>query len=162
MTMPEIRLAGPEDAAAVAGLLHAMDAHYGLDVAADLGEALAMVMRTITTGEGTRFVLALAESRPVGLACFVVLRPGRRLAGLVFIKELFVIEGARGRGIGTALFRWLASYARENGIARIDLTTERVNVGAQRLYERIGGIRQDKVFYRFDLETGPPLPDPSV
>jgi GNAT superfamily N-acetyltransferase len=150
------RLAGPEDAAAVAALLHALDAHYlGEDRAPPIEAALAMVQRTLAAKEGTRFALAFAGGRPVGIACFALVRPGHRLGGLIYLKDLFVEASARGHGVGAGLMRWLAAYARVQGVARIDLTTERDNPGSQALYERLGGRRMDtKIFYRFDLVDG--------
>jgi GNAT superfamily N-acetyltransferase len=95
----------------------------------------------------------------VGLACFVLVRPGHQLAGLIHLKELFVEESARGQAVGTALMRWLADFARARGIGRIDLTTESGNRRARAFYERLGGQQMDKVFYRFSLGTGVLPPD---
>jgi GNAT superfamily N-acetyltransferase len=149
-----IRLAMPEDAPAVAELIRALDLHYaGPETAQPLAPTLAMVERTMREAEGTRFALALLGGRAVGLAGFAVLRPGFRLTGLLFVKELFVAEDARGQAVGAALMRWLADYARERGITRIDLTTDGGNQGAQAFYERLGAERMNKVFYRFNLAT---------
>ncbi|MGO4572042.1 GNAT family N-acetyltransferase [Microvirga sp. 2TAF3] len=154
MPQPHIRLAAPEDAPDVAALIRALDLHYvGPDVAQPIEPTLAMVERSMLEAEGTRYALAYLSGRAVGLACFAVLRPGSRLSGLLFVKELFVTEDARGQAIGNALMTWLAGYARSQGIARIDLTTDGGNRGARAFYERLGAVRQDKVFYRFNLST---------
>jgi GNAT superfamily N-acetyltransferase len=154
--MPEIavRLATLEDAADVAALVRAVDLHYvGSEVAQPLEPTLAMVARSMREQEGTRYALAYREGQPVGLACFAVLRPGFKLSGLLFIKELFVDDHARGQEVGTVLMRWLADYARAQGLTRIDLTTDGTNTGAQAFYERLGAERMNKVFYRFNLST---------
>ena len=152
MSEPQIRLAALEDAPAVAALIRALDLHYvGEGAAQPIGPTLAMVERSMREAEGTRYALASIDGRAVGLACFALLRPGNRLAGLLFVKELFIAGDARGRAVGAALMRWLADYARARGVTRIDLTTDSGNRGAQAFYERLGAERMDKVFYRFDL-----------
>jgi GNAT superfamily N-acetyltransferase len=154
--MPEtiVRLADPQDAGAIAELVHALEGHYGgEDQACPVEDTLAMVQASMAGQEGTRYALAFADDQPVGLACFSLLRPGFRLTGLLFVKELFIAEPARGRAVGAALMRWLADYARIRGITRIDLTTDSTNTGAQAFYERLGAERMNKVFYRFNLST---------
>lgn len=154
MPQPVIRLATSEDAPDVAKLVRALDLHYaGPEVAKPLAPTLSMIEQTMREGEGTRFALAFRDGRAVGLACFAILRPGFRLTGLLFVKELFVTEDARGQAVGAALLRWLADYARERGVTRIDLTTDGANRGAQAFYERLGADRMNKVFYRFNLST---------
>jgi GNAT superfamily N-acetyltransferase len=154
--MPEIavRLATPEDAADVAALVRALDTHYvGPDIAQPLAPTRAMVERSMREAEGTRYALAFRDGRAVGLACFAVLRPGFKLSGLLFVKELFVESEARGQAVGVVLMRWLARFARTEGLTRIDLTTDGANAGAQAFYERLGAERMNKVFYRFNLST---------
>jgi GNAT superfamily N-acetyltransferase len=154
--MPEnvVRLANLEDAADIAALIRALDLYYGgPEVAQPLEPTQTMVERSMREQEGTRYALACRDGRPVGLACFAVLRPGFKLSGLLFIKELFVEGEVRGQAVGVVLMRWLADYARAQGLTRIDLTTDGTNTGAQAFYERLGAERMNKVFYRFNLST---------
>ncbi|MDJ1159700.1 GNAT family N-acetyltransferase [Chelatococcus sp. SYSU_G07232] len=146
------RFATAADATAVAGLIDALDRYYlGEARAPGYARTLAMVETVFATREGTHFLLASLGDRPVGVACLAVLRPGHRLQGVVFVKDLFVLEALRGRGIGAAMLRAIAAFARDSGIGRIDLTTDMANAGARRLYERLGATRMEKVFYRFSL-----------
>jgi GNAT superfamily N-acetyltransferase len=149
----ECREASLDDADVVGALIHAMDAHYIGARAPSTSEAAAMVRRTIAIREGTRFTLAFVEGAPVGVACWVVIRPGHRLSGLVFLKDLFVLESMRGTGVGRALMAALARRAADEGIGRIDLTTDRGNEGARRLYLALGAAEQEKVMLRFDGEV---------
>ncbi len=154
MSPVHIRLADPEDAADVAALVRAVDLHYvGPEVAQPIEPTKGMVEKSMRESEGTRYAMAYLEGQPVGLACFAVLRPGFKLSGLLFVKELFVESQVRGQAVGAALMRWLADYARARGITRIDLTTDGTNTGAQAFYERLGAERMNKVFYRFNLST---------
>jgi len=158
MPEPSVRPAGIADAGMVAGLIQALESHYADDGrSSPFEQALATVQASMTSREGTRYALAFLDGEPVGLACFAVLRPGNDLRGLIYLKELFVAEQARGKAVGTALMGWLADHARRQGIGRIDLTTDAANTGARAFYERLGAERQDKVVYRFDLTAdGPP------
>jgi ribosomal protein S18 acetylase RimI-like enzyme len=97
--------------------------------------------------EGTRFVLARGDGEPLGVACIAVIRPGRDLKGLVYLKDLFVVETARGYGVGKRIMRFLAHFANENGIGRIDFTTDRSNEAAQRFYALLGACAQQKMHY---------------
>jgi GNAT superfamily N-acetyltransferase len=154
MSPVHIRLADPEDADDVAALVRAVDLHYvGPEAAQPLEPTKGMVEQSMRGSEGTRYAVAYREGQPVGLACFAVLRPGFKLSGLLFVKELFVESQVRGQAVGAALMRWLADYARARGITRIDLTTDGTNTGAQAFYERLGAERMNKVFYRFNLST---------
>jgi GNAT superfamily N-acetyltransferase len=151
----QIRLMETGEANAVARLICSLETHYnGVGNAPSVESARAMVERSVREGEGTRYAVAWRNGHPVGLACFAVLRPGRDLKGLLFLKELFVEDFARGQAVGEALMAWLAAFARVESLGRIDLTTDAANSGARAFYERLGGERKDKVFYRFELGTG--------
>jgi ribosomal protein S18 acetylase RimI-like enzyme len=154
----QIRMATAADCDAIGALMAAMATHYGgPEDAVEEKAAALMVATTLATQEGTRFLLAVDASppaaKPVGMACFVVIRPGRRLQGLIYLKDLFVPAANRGQGIGRQLMAQLAQFAIANDIGRIDLRTSGSNVGAQRLYEALGGVRQDKIAYTFDPAT---------
>lgn len=49
-----------------------------------------------------------------------------------------ILEGYRGRGIGTAFFAHLDEWAREKGVLRLELTVECRNTAARHLYEKSG------------------------
>ena len=62
-------------------------------------------------------------------------RPGR---GELYIDGIAVSASARGRGIGTALLQEAETIARENGFDKVRLDVIDSNLGAQRLYQRLG------------------------
>ena len=72
---------------------------------------------------------------------------------MLFLKDLYVTEQARGLGIGRALLVAMARIAVDENYCRIDWTTDATNEGAQRLYDRLGVPRHDKAFYRLSGET---------
>lgn len=155
MTIANIRFAELEDAETVAQLVREMDQHYrpGEELRPET-DYRRMAEETIATREGTRFVVAWdREGQGAGLACVAIMRPGRDLQGLLYLKDLYVPERARGGGNGTRIIRFLSAFAVENGIGRMDFTTDIDNIGAQRLYDSLGGVRKEKVYYTLPIEA---------
>jgi GNAT superfamily N-acetyltransferase len=140
------------DIDAVAELLRAMDAYYGDPLPAP-DDYASMVAATMASQEGTRFVLCFRDGEPAGLGCFAVLRPGSDLAGLIFVKDLFVRTELQGRGLGRELMRFIAEFAVTAGIGRIDLATDESNEGARKLYESLGGKLRPAAYYTFSQDV---------
>lgn len=138
----EIGRAGPEDAAAIARLLHEFNSEYDEPtpgVAALTGYArqlleqdeMAVLLAERPRGEG-------AGDGPDGLA-LIRFRPcvwtGEPEAHL---QELYVVPPLRGRGIGRALLEATMAVAREAGATGIDLNTGTTDTAARALYESCG------------------------
>jgi GNAT superfamily N-acetyltransferase len=75
------------------------------------------------------------------------------MARIFILNDLFVARGARCRGVGSALLRAAAEYARDAGAVRLVLSTELTNATAQSLYERLGWKR-DTAFCVYQLGLG--------
>lgn len=149
-----VTLAGPNDVKAIAALFAAMDRHYqGRTLPEE--DWVEKTARYLAEPEnGTRYALARVNGAPVGIACFTLFRHGLVHAGSLFLKDLYVLKTARGSGAGEALMRFVARFARDRGVDRIDLTVDAPNDGAIRFYARLGGQpNADKQFYRFDGEA---------
>lgn len=56
----------------------------------------------------------------------------------LWLEELYLREGARGKGLGSAFFRFLLDMAAKEGIARVRLEVEPDNTRAAALYTRLG------------------------
>jgi GNAT superfamily N-acetyltransferase len=78
------------------------------------------------------------------------------MARIFILNDLFVTPAARGRGVGSALLRAAAEYARGAGALRLVLSTELTNTTAQSLYERLGWKR-NTAFCVYHLALGEPL-----
>ena len=154
-TMLDIRLCGGDDQADVARMNRAMDLFYNPAIEpSPAGDVIGLLQRIEADPElGTQIALARQDGEPVGIAFFALIHPGRRLGGVLFLKDLFVIEDARGQGVGEALVRFLAAHARAKGIGRLDLTAEPHNAGAQRFYERMGMVVRPAIYYRLEGEA---------
>ena len=147
-----LRLAGPDDWAALARLIDAMDLYYGDP--ARLPRETEAAAKAWLRGEDsdTRFALAFDGTEAVGLACFAILHPGNELRGLVFLKDLFVLESWRGQRIGERIMAFLADYCGQRGIGRIDWVVE--NERSQAFYEGLGAtVQEQKTFMRLDADA---------
>ena len=62
----------------------------------------------------------------------------------LYIDDLCVDESARGRHIGSALYRYVLDYARETGCYNVTLNVWACNESARRFYEHMG-LTQQKI-----------------
>jgi GNAT superfamily N-acetyltransferase len=92
-------------------------------------------------GSAPRFGAFVAEhaGKIVGIAVHYQIPWTFDLKPTVILKELFVAEDARGRGVGHALFDRLRAHAVEIGAARVSWTVLADNDPAKRFYEGVGG-----------------------
>ncbi|MEM7596105.1 MAG: GNAT family N-acetyltransferase [Pseudomonadota bacterium] len=92
-------------------------------------------------------LMAFQGDTPLGFATWVLTFPsGTDIA--LYMKELFVSEGARGHGVGRALMAGLVRIAEEEGCCRFDWQTDQDNPGAQAFYTRLKAPLYEKVTYR--------------
>ncbi|PBC06566.1 GNAT family N-acetyltransferase [Mesorhizobium sp. WSM3859] len=146
----DIRWARVDDAEALATVFCAMATHYR-QAPLDHGRATAIARQWLGDESPAypHFALAFADGEVAGLASVAIAHPGIDLERLMFLKDLFVRDSARSKGVGRALVGFLAGYCVGKGIGRIDLTAEDWNEGALRFYERLGVERHgQKVFLR--------------
>jgi ribosomal protein S18 acetylase RimI-like enzyme len=70
------------------------------------------------------------------------------------VKDIFLRDGFRNRGIGRAIIQRLAALAVERGCTRVDWTAETSNPRALEFYDRLGVPRvESKVYYRLEGDT---------
>lgn len=67
------------------------------------------------------------------------------------LNDLYATDAARGRGVGTALLDAAKEFVISTGAKGILLETGRDNMGAQRLYEAQGYVR-DTGYYTYYLD----------
>jgi GNAT superfamily N-acetyltransferase len=147
----EIRFFESRDVESVTDLLHDMSVHYNGDNASDRMAVRAnLVDRILGANSGVRLVVAVADSRVMGLAAISILYPAPKERGQLFMKELYVHSSCRGAGIGKHLMGWIARYAVQNDCVRFDWTAEASNPGAVRFYSELGAHRvEEKIYFRF-------------
>ena len=116
-------------------------------------------LRTTLFGERqvAEVVIASYKGEPAGFALFFhsystfLGQPG------IYLEDLFVIPGVRGRGIGRILLSFLARLAVERGCGRLEWAVIDWNEPAIRFYKRLGAqVLEDRRTYRL---TGDALED---
>src|SRR3954469_18457263 len=154
-------VAEPGEAETVARLLVAFRDHLGVEWPSD-NAFLAGVERLIETHDAV-YVLGSADedSPPAGVAQ-VRFRYGIWWAAEdCLLEDLFVLESARGSGLGRALLERVVQLARERGCRRIELDVNDNNAAALALYESMGFGNDDprygggNLFMRLHLERRP-------
>jgi GNAT superfamily N-acetyltransferase len=69
----------------------------------------------------------------------------------LYLKELYIIEAARQKGIGRLLMKRLYDIAVKTGCSRVEWTTDQDNPDAQRFYSELGvPVKESKLFYRIE------------
>jgi ribosomal protein S18 acetylase RimI-like enzyme len=67
------------------------------------------------------------------------------------LNDLYVKEQARGKGFGEQLLKKAITLAEETGAKGVLLETGKENVTAQRLYQKIGFVRETNYYYCFSI-----------
>lgn len=132
----EIRFATPDDCALLLRLIRALAV---FERAPDAVVATETDLLRYGFGAERQFeaILAFLDGEPVGFAAFHsrfstwLGRPG------LFLEDLFVIEEARGHGVGRRLMARLAAIAIERGWGRVDFQVLDWNP-ARGFYEQLG------------------------
>lgn len=75
------------------------------------------------------------------------------------LNDLYVVPGHRGSGVGRALMDRARAHAEATGAGGLDLSTQKSNHGAQRLYQTAGWHRDDE-FYHYELSLPRQNPEP--
>lgn len=88
--------------------------------------------------------VALVDGRPVGFTQLYPSFSSGALARIYILNDLFVDPQARHAGVGRALVKAAADYARRVGALRLILSTELTNTAAQALYEKLGWQRNTR------------------
>ncbi|GLY29880.1 hypothetical protein Kisp02_32450 [Kineosporia sp. NBRC 101731] len=87
----------------------------------------------------------------IGFASYSFLWPASGATHTLFVKELFVAESHRGKGLGTLLFEQILQIANSReDCSRVEWTADRNNPTATRFYTA-QGFKEDegKVYYRW-------------
>lgn len=146
-----VRPVDADDLDRFAGLITQMEHHYG----GEIGSAAVKERLKKRFQEYSDLVFLIAEEAGdlLGHATMSPLFPAGAVNPAYFIKDIFVSEAARGRGVGEALLRACAAEARKRGAPRLDLTVDENNPDASRLYERLGAIDTKKKYLRWADES---------
>lgn len=153
-----IRPAAPGDAVAIADLIEEIERYYGGPPGEPLDERRSQVRNALFSPEPlARVVVAEDDGSVVGLAAYSYLWPAAGATHSIFLKELFVREGARRTGIASSLFReiYREATARDD-CSRVEWLADRDNDLARTFYENLGVPELgDKIVYRVRRDEFP-------
>lgn len=94
-------------------------------------------------------LLAWDDNDLVGFAAYSFLWPAIGLTRSLYLKELYIAEKARRKGVGKLLMRHLHTLAIERSCSRVEWQTDLENLDAQRFYANLGvPVDESKLFYR--------------
>jgi GNAT superfamily N-acetyltransferase len=130
-----IRAAEPRDLPAVVALVRALAEYEKLP-----GPDAAAARRLADDFAAARYSLFVAEAgaQVIGYALYFFTYSTFLAQPSLYLEDLFVHPGARGRGIGERFMRALAGEAVRRGCGRFDWTVLDWNVDAQKFYRSLG------------------------
>ena len=67
------------------------------------------------------------------------------------LNDLYVKESARRKGVAEKIIKQAIDFAEETGAKGILLETGQANIKAQKLYEKIGFIKESSYYYYFPI-----------
>ena len=147
MNTCKTRRANIEDANKIAPLFDAYRQFYGQEPNLEFAEQF--IHSRLLNKESIVFIAEDVTGNALGFCqiypsfCSVIAAP------IFVLYDLFVSPEIRKAGIGRLLLEQAHLHAKENKIARMDLTTAKTNLTAQSLYESLGWVRDD-IFYAYN------------
>lgn len=131
-----IRTARPEDASAIAEMANALNVHVGK--APDVFSAEIVLRDAFGSDPAFALLLAEREGEVVGYAMFVPSYNSDVGARSVALVDLFVIEKARGQGLGTALMAAVAAETVRRGARCLEWAVLSADRRARDFYASLG------------------------
>lgn len=148
------RHAEPSDLPAIADLLYEVEAFYG---ATDLPprepweQQIASLL--FSSAPAAHVLLAVDADGPQAFASYSFLWPAAGVTKSLYLKELYVRETHRGRGLGTGLMAQLYTIAQQTGSSRLEWATDTDNTDAQAFYDKLGATpTSGKIMYRAERD----------
>jgi GNAT superfamily N-acetyltransferase len=152
--MITVAAAQPTDGTAIAELAEEMDRFYGATEVEPLELRIRQINDAIFSNPPSAYsLLAWETNKLVGFAAYSFLWPAAGLTRSLYLKEMYIAETARRKGIGKLLMQHLYDIAARHDCSRVEWTTDQDNVDARRFYAELGvPVRESKLFYRIEGE----------
>ncbi|MFC4323070.1 GNAT family N-acetyltransferase [Litchfieldia salsa] len=96
--------------------------------------------------KGIQFI-AEEDGRLLGFSTLYFSFSTTKADKITIMNDLFVVENARGTGVGQELFKQCEKYTKENEYAHMGWVTATDNYNAQRFYEKMGGSQSNWLNY---------------
>jgi GNAT superfamily N-acetyltransferase len=150
--MVDIRSADQEDAEVIAALMEDLDRFYGVTHIESASERVPQIAAALFAEPKAAYVLLAWEGEQlVGMAAYSFLWPAAGVTRSLYLKEIYVIEAFRHKGVGRLLMQRLCQAAAEHECSRVEWTTDKGNSLGEDFYEQLGvPENQEKIFYRLE------------
>jgi GNAT superfamily N-acetyltransferase len=149
----ELGAATPEELpqlVALLGMLFSQEAEFAPD---DAKQSLALG-KILSDASAGRVYVAREGGRVVGMASLLYSISTAEGGLAASFEDLIVRPERRGRGIASALVRFVIAEARKQGVLRLTLLTDAQNKRAQALYARSGFRPSGMLAMRLHLREG--------
>ena len=152
--MLTIVAAEPNDAIALAELIDELDRFYGATEFTPCEERVKEIQAIVFREHPAAYVLlARDHSQVVGFAAYSYLWPAVGLTQSLYLKELYVREDSRRKGVGKLLMNRLLEIAVANGCSRVEWAADSDNPLALGFYRKLGYQESHgKVLFRVGLD----------
>lgn len=111
------------------------------------------ISERISNGESVIFVAVDDNEKVQGFVqlypSFCSIDAGR----ILILHDLYVDESMRNQGVGKLLMDRATQYARDSGVVRLDLLTDKTNFPGQALYEKLGYEKTLEDFFAYSLRV---------
>ena len=141
---------GPEEMDQVLPLIAGYQTFYGAKP--DTERNRSFFSRFLHPSGVGQLLGAWVDGTLVGFATLYWFYSSTKAADSVLMNDLFVREGARGKGIGRALIQSALDEARRRGAAHLEWFTAPDNATAQRLYDSVPGAGRS-TWYAYEIEA---------
>ena len=131
-------------------LLPLMRAYADFYEVSPADEALLELSRALIADpvhEGMQFLARDDSGRAIGFATVYWLWSTTSATRIGLMNDLFVAPEGRGSGAAEALIERCRAACRERGASKLTWQTAKDNARAQRVYDRIGGEREEWLDY---------------
>ena len=145
--MTAIATVGEADLEALLPLMRGYADFYEVGPSDDALLALSRALIGDPVNEGMQFIARDGDGRAIGFATVYWLWSTTGATRIGLMNDLFVAPEGRGSGAAEALIERCRAACRERGATKLTWKTAKDNHRAQKVYERVGGTREEWLDY---------------
>jgi GNAT superfamily N-acetyltransferase len=139
-----ISIAGEADLAELLPLMRGYCDFYAVDPSDARLREMSRALIADSEHEGFQLIARNEGGQAIGFATVFWSWATSSASRIGVMNDLFVRPDARGAGVADELIAECARLARERGAHALEWETARSNARAQRVYDRVGGKRDDR------------------